>query len=160
MNNPYQSPDSVDAKPTAQSSRLLFWFSLVVVALGVIVWVSVIGSIVTDIANGWGDNLAVQATVGLVFTLVLGLICVPQYYSVFRRNLRWARIASWISFAGIFVGLTAAIVYPIVEYNYSFSPPGAEFLGAVLYSLVAASFFLNRRLHRDWIEQLQRTPAE
>ena len=120
---------------------------------------SVVASIVTDIVNGWTDNLAVEVTVALVFTLVLGLICIPQYFSVFRRSLKWARIASWISIAGIFIGLTAAVIYPIAEYNMDFSPPGFEILGAISYSVVAALFFANRWLHRNWIEQLQRVNA-
>ena len=159
MNNPYQSPDAFVAKVRPKSTPMLFWFSLTLIVLGAIVWVSVVASVLTDIVNGWTDNPAIDATVAMVCTILFGLICLPQFFSVFRGSLTWARITSWISIAGVLIGLTAAVVYPIVEYNFDFSPPGFEIIGAISYLAVAALFFANNWFHRTWIEQLRQTIA-
>ena len=148
--NPYQSPDNTSPHRVGATHRILFWFSPAIVVLGFILWLAVVGSVAVDIVNGYGSDPQLAATVAILFTIGLGMICIPQFFSVFRRSLRFAKLVTWISIAGIVIGLAAAVVYPIVEFNYDFSPPGFEVLGAISYSIVAGLFAVNFWLHRSW----------
>ena len=147
--NPYSSPS--DAGPSKiEVPRMLYWFSMAVVWLGGLLWLIVVGSLTTDLVNGYGSNPRLQVIVLISFTIGLVAICIPQFLSVFRRSARFAQIVCWVSIAGVVIGLATAVIYPIVEYKLDFSPPGMEIIGAVSYSVVAALFWLNWRLHRDW----------
>jgi hypothetical protein len=159
MPNPYESPVAEtrirDSAP--KPSRLLFWFSMMIVVFGGLIWLSLVASVAIAITNDWGGNPVVSAIVVLVFTLVLGLICIPQFFSVFCRSQKWASVSIWVSVLGVVAGLVAATVYPIAEYYLDNSPPGFEILGAISYALLAGLFFLNMRLHQKWIGQLEST---
>ena len=159
MANPYESPQNTPSTSAVRPSRFLFWFSLAIVVIGAILWVSVVASVATDVINGWGSNPKLAVIVAIVFTIVLGAVCVPQGLSVFGRSERWAGIVIWISIAGVIIGLLAAVIYPIAEYNLDNSPRGFEILGAISYSGIAGLFYLNRWLHRRWVDTLRRQRA-
>ena len=151
--NPYSSPSSSEPAETAVP-RTLYWFSMAVVWLGGLLWLTVAGSVTTDLVNGYGSSPRLQVIVLISFTIGLGAICIPQFLSVFKRSARFAQVVRWVSIVGVVIGVAAAVIYPIVEYKLDFSPPGMEIIGAISYSAVAALFWLNWRLHRDWIAVL------
>jgi len=160
VTNPYQSPQaSPYQSPQASCNRrkpgrLLLWFSAVVVGLGAVLWVSVVTIIAVEVFYGLSHPM-VGIIVALVFTIVLGVVCIPQFFSVFRRSRRCANWVTWVSVVGIVVSLLTAAIYPIAEYELDNSPPGYEILGAIFYLSIAGLFFLNRRLHQNWISLLR-----
>ena len=117
------------------------------------------GCAIADAINEWGNPVA-NGVAGLVLLLIFAIVCIPQYFSVFKRSKPFAIAVRRISLLGTLVFIVVAVVYPIIEYNFDFSPPGFEILGAVFYGGIACIFAMNRMLHGRWIEMIDSAESE
>lgn len=90
----------------------------------------------------------------LVCTVIAGLLCLPQYFGVFRRSLRAAGIASRVSLAFALFYLGAAVIVPLI---LAFTDPRSWVETAslvIIYVDLAVFFLLNRWLLNRWRDTL------
>lgn len=141
--------------------RALRWLSACIVALGVlsclVSWFLVVVS--------WNipatrkprstvlDPMELLAA-AVVCTVIAGLICLPQYFGVFRRSLRAAGVAYRVSLAFALLYLGAAVVVPLI---LAFTDPRSWVETASLvitYVDLAVFFLLNCWLLNRWRDTL------
>ena len=157
MENPFQTPSVGLTGHTYQCrpSRFLFWFSVAIVGMGLLTWISVLGLAAADTLNGNTNNPMTEPTIALIFTVVLSLVCIPQSMSVFMRSLRGAIAVKYVSIIGLLAALVAAVACPIVALQLNNDPYRLVLLSATGFSLSASLFFLNFRLHAVWVGHLK-----
>jgi hypothetical protein len=156
--NPYQSPhSSCDSPGPTAAFALRVLSGLIVGTAALFLALLVVGLAVAYFQEARHDGLfglVPLLACFILYAIPVGAIALPQFLSVFRMSLRAARVVSWVSKIGIWFALTAAITYPMIELVVDTSPPGAELLGLIGFSMLAGFLLLNLRLHRRWIGEL------